>query len=127
MSLTGPGATAVTNLDGALVGVAVETGGAGPRLLSSSVVRRAVAELQRLARCRALLVSELDPSVLALLGLNTGLLVEEVREDAFVPEPSLRAGDVILEWGGEAVTTAEAFERRSDTLDPGREEAERAP
>ena len=42
MRLAGPGATAVVNLDGALVGVAVETSeaGTGPHLLSSSVVRR---------------------------------------------------------------------------------------
>ena len=44
------------------------------------------------------------------------MLVEQVRQDAFVPEPSLRAGDVILEWDGEGVTTVEAFETRTDGL-----------
>ena len=121
MRLAGPGATAVVDLDGALVGVAVDTGeaGSGPRLLSSSVVRRVVVELQRRARCRVLVVSELEPPVLALLGLESGLLVEQVRQDAFVPEPSLHAGDVILDWDGERVTTVEAFQTGTDALDPG--------
>jgi len=121
MELAGAGATAVVDLDGALVGVAVGMGEVGdrPRLLSSSAVRRVVAELQRQARCRALVVSELAPPVLALLGIESGLLVEQVRQDAFVPEPSLRAGDVIIEWNGEAVTTVGAFEAASDALGPG--------
>ena len=121
MRLAGPGATAVVDLDGALVGVAVDTAEAGapPRLLSSSVVRRVVGELQRRVRCRALVVSELEPPVLALLGIERGVLVEQVRQDAFVPEPSLRAGDVLLEWDGEAVTTVEAFETRTDALELG--------
>ena len=121
MRLTGPGATAVVDLDGALVGVAVDAGEAGaePRLLSSSAVRRVVVELQRQVRCRAFVVSELEPPVLALLGIESGVLVEQVRQDAFVPEPSLRAGDVVLEWDGEAVTTLEAFESRTDALEPG--------
>ncbi len=121
MRLDGAGATAVVNLDGALVGVAVETGdaGSGPQLLSSSVVRRVVAEIQRQDRCRALMVSELEPPVLALLGLESGLLVEYVRQDAFVPEPSLRAGDVLLDWDQETVTTVEAFETRTAALERG--------
>ena len=66
MRLRGPGATAVVNLDGALVGVAIgaEEAGAEPRLLSSSAVRRVVAELQRQVGCRVLVVSELDATVL---------------------------------------------------------------
>ncbi len=121
MRLAGAGATAVVDLDGALVGVAVESGVAGsaPQLMSSSVVRRIVAELQRQNRCRAVVVSEPDPEVLALLGLEAGLLVEQVRQDSFVPEPSLRAGDVILEWAGDAVSTVEAFETRTDGLERG--------
>ena len=121
MRLAGPGATAVVDLDGALVGVAIDRGdgGAGSRLLSSSIVRRVVAELQRQVRCRALVVSELQPPVLALLGIESGLLVEQVRQDAFVPEPSLRAGDVILEWNAEPVTTVEAFETETDALELG--------
>lgn len=121
MRLAGSGAMAIVNLDGSLVGVAVETGvpGAGPRLLSSSVVRRMVVDLQRQDRCRALVVSELDEQVLALLGIDSGLLVEHVRQDAFVPEPSLRAGDVVLNWDGEAVTTVEAFETHTNALERG--------
>ena len=121
MRLVGPGATAVVNLDGALVGVAVFTGEAGaePWLLSSSVVRRVVRDLQRQVRCRALVIAELEPTVLSLLGVESGVLVEQVRQDAFVPEPSLRAGDVILEWDGEPVSTVAAFDIRTDALESG--------
>ncbi|MDA1092380.1 MAG: hypothetical protein O3A25_03775 [Acidobacteria bacterium] len=121
MTLSGWGATAIVNLDGALVGVAV--GGAdpslGPRLFSSSAIRQVVTELQRRVPCRPLRVTPLDPEVQRLLTLDAGLLIEEVRQAAFRPEPSLRAGDVLLEWGGEPVTTVDAFERRSDALAAG--------
>ncbi len=121
MTLLGWGATAVVNLDGALVGVAIGGGDAalGTRLFSSSVVRRVVIELQRPVVCRPFAVTELDASVLELLGIDTGLLIERVRQDAFRPEPSLQAGDVLLEWGGDPVTTLEAFETRSDALGAG--------
>ena len=121
MTLLGWGATAVVNLDGALVGVAIGGGDAalGTRLFSSSVVRRVVTELQRPVVCRPFAVTELDASVLELLGIDTGLLIERVRQDAFRPEPSLQAGDVLLEWGGEPVTTLEAFETRSEALGAG--------
>ena len=121
MSVAGPGATAIVNLDGALLGVAVDRGEGtlGHSMLSSSVVLRVVAELQRQTRCRALVVSELDMPVRELLGLDGGLLIEQVRDAAFAPEPSLRPGDVILEWDGEAVTTVEDFENRSDALATG--------
>ncbi|HCD01585.1 MAG TPA: hypothetical protein DER64_13780, partial [Planctomycetaceae bacterium] len=121
MTLLGWGATAVVNLDGALVGVAIGGGDAalGTRLFSSSVVRQVVTELQRPVVCRPFAVTELDASVLELLGIDTGLLIERVRQDAFRPEPSLQAGDVLLEWGGEPVTTLEAFETRSDALGAG--------
>ena len=82
-------------------------------------MRRVVVELQRQVHCRALVVSALEPPVLALLWIERGLLVEQVRQDAFLPEPSLRAGDVILEWGGEAVTTLEAFESQRDARETG--------
>ena len=120
MRLVGPGATALVNLDGALVGVAIDPADAGgPRVLSSSEVRSMVAELQRRVRCRAFVVSDLETPVPALLGIERGLLVEQVRQDAFVPEPSIRAGDVLLDWDGEAVTTAESFWTRTDALELG--------
>ncbi len=121
MRLSGWGATAVVNLDGALVGVAIGRGDSarGARLFSSSVVRRVVTDLQRPMVCRPLAVTELGPDVLELLGIDAGLLIELVRQDAFWPEPSLQAGDVLLEWGGEPVTTVAAFETRSDALVAG--------
>ena len=121
MSLSGPGATAVVNLDGELIGMAVARGDAGqaPYLFSSSVIRRMVADLQEQRPCRALVVAALDPAALDLLGLSNGLLIEHVRQDAFYPEPSLQPGDVILEWDGQAVTTVEDFDVRSTALEPG--------
>ena len=44
-------------------------------------------------------MTELDASVLELLGSDTGLLIERVRQDAFRPGPSLQAGDVLLVQG----------------------------
>lgn len=121
MTLSDWGATAVVNLDGALVGVAIGAGDAapGPRLLSSSMVRRLVTDLQRPVLCRPLVVQALDAELLGMLELDAGLLIERVRRDAFRPEPSLRAGDVILEWAGEPVSTVEAFEALSDGLPAG--------
>jgi S1-C subfamily serine protease len=117
VSMTVPawGATAVVNLDGALVGVGISGAnpGRGPRLFSSSVVRRLVGELQRPVLCRPLEVTELGADVLELLDIDAGLLIEQVRQDAFRPEPSLHAGDILLEWGGEPVTTVDAFETRA--------------
>ena len=121
MPLSGRGVTAVVDLDGALVGVAVDRSGTGdaPLLWSSSVVRRVVNELQQQPRCRPVVVSSLDAEVLDLLGLDGGLLVERVRQDAFSPEPSLRSGDVLLEWDGEPVVTPEEFDGTLDTLEVG--------
>ena len=115
MTLPAWGATAVVNLDGALVGVGISGAdpGRGPRLFSSSVVHRLVAELQRPVLCRPLEVTELGADLLGLLDIDAGLLIEQVRQDAFRPEPSLRAGDILLEWGGEPVTTVDAFETRA--------------
>lgn len=121
MSLPSWGATAVVNLDGALVGVGISGANpmGGPRLFSSSVVRRMVAELQRPVLCRPFEVTALSTDVLELLDLEAGLLIEQVRQDAFRPEPSLRAGDILLEWGGEPVTTVEAFDTGAAASPPG--------
>ncbi len=42
-----------------------------------------------------------------------------LSRSSFLPEPSLRAGDVLLEWDGDAVTTVEAYETRTGALVPG--------
>lgn len=121
MPLSGRGVTAVVDLDGSLVGVAVDRSDTGdaPLLWSSSVVRRVVNELQERPPCRPLVVSSLGAEVLDLLGLEGGLLIEQVRQDAFFPEPSLRSGDVLLEWDGEPVVTPEEFDGSLDTLEAG--------
>lgn len=119
--LSSTGASAVVDLDGELVGVALGGAALGERtrLLSSSAVRRAVVELQRVDRCRAISVAALSPEVIALLDIEQGLLVEQVRAEAFVPEPSLRPGDIILEWDGEPVESVDAFNVRSDAIEAG--------
>lgn len=121
MPLSGRGVTAVVDLDGALIGVAVDRSDTGdaPLLWSSSVVRRVVNELQERPPCRPVVVSSLGAEVLDLLGLEGGLLIEQVRQEAFFPEPSLRSGDVLLEWDGEPVVTPEAFDGSLDTLEAG--------
>ena len=54
-----------------------------------------------------------------MLGLQTGVLIECVHEPAFEPEPSLRAGDVLLEWAGEPLESAAQFYELYDLQEAG--------
>ena len=46
-------------------------------------------------------------------------MIEYVHPAAFHPEPSLRGGDILLEWGEEDVTSAEQFRQLYDAGVPG--------
>ena len=108
---------AVVDLDGALIGVTYRAPD-GARTLSVDALRRVIGRMQRSERCRAIAVSALNTGVLELLATD-GLLIEHVVAEAFVPEPSLRPGDVLLEWDGAPVTTVDDFHARYDALDAG--------
>ena len=113
--MTGP--AAVVDLDGLLIGVSYLTPD-GPRTVPIEVFRRELAGITQQEPCRAISVSSLDADVQDLLGTH-GLLIDRVVASAFVPEPSLRAGDVLIEWNGEPVTTAEGFEAGYDAVGAG--------
>ena len=119
ISLPPPGAdpAAVIDLDGMLVGVTWH-GPDGARTLSIGELRRLMGRMTGPEPCRAISVVPLDPAVLDLLE-TPGLLIDHVVSEAFRPEPSLRPGDVLVEWNGEPVASVDAFRASYDALEPG--------
>lgn len=115
--LAGEAVAAVVDLDGVLVGVTYPAPD-GPRTLTVHTLRRLVDRMQRSEPCRAIAVSVPSAAVLELLQAE-GLLVEHVVAEAFVPEPSIQPGDVLVEWDGEPVTSVEAFHASYDALGAG--------
>ncbi|MEE8130036.1 MAG: hypothetical protein V3T48_07105 [Vicinamibacterales bacterium] len=109
---------AVVTLDGELVGVAYTTPG-GHRVISSTALLSLIEELETETVCRSIEVADLDESVSTVLALQTGVLVEWVHEPAFDPEPSLWAGDVLLEWAGEPLESAAQFNELYDAQEAG--------
>ena len=113
-----PALAAVVNLDGALLGV-VHATPSGPRVTSSTSMLRMIEGFQVEEVCRGLEVADLDEAVRERFVIERGVLVEYVNPAAFHPEPSLRGGDVLLEWGEEDVTSAEQFRQLYDAGTPG--------
>ena len=109
---------AVVTLDGELVGVAYTTPG-GHRVISSTALLSLIEELETETVCRSIEVAELDESVSTVLALQTGVLIEWVHEPAFDPEPSLWAGDVLLEWAGEPLESAAQFNELYNAQEAG--------
>ena len=112
------GVSAVVDLDGALVGVMYGSPN-GPRSLTVGSLRRVIDRMAQVEPCRAIAVSRIDDQALPLLGVDRGLLVANVVEEAFVPEPSLQSGDVLLDWAGEPITTVDNFIERYDAAGAG--------
>lgn len=111
------GLAAVVDLDGLLVGVTYLAPD-GARTVAIDAFRRRLDQLAQPEPCRAISVAQLDVGVLDLLG-RRGLLIDKVVASAFVPEPSLRPGDVLIEWNGEPVNSVEGFEATYDALEAG--------
>ena len=109
---------AVVDLDGALLGL-VYRAPAGRRAVSSTGLLRLIERLQAETVCRGIEVADLDDAVREALVLEGGVLIEYVHREAFVPEPSLRGGDILVEWAGERVQSAEEFERLYDAQAAG--------
>lgn len=109
---------AVVNLDGALLGVAYETP-AGRRVITATRMLRLIEDLRAESVCRALEVADLAPAVRERFVIERGVLIEYVHAEAFHPAPSLRGGDILLEWNGEDVTSAEQFRQLYDAAPPG--------
>ena len=109
---------AVVNLDGALVGVAYGTPD-GPRVVTSTEMLGLLEALQTETRCRGVSVSDLSADVRSLIDVEVGVLVELVDTAAFEPQASLRGGDILIEWGGKPIDSAEQFMEFYDGQEPG--------
>ncbi len=112
------GAAAIVDLNGELLGVAVE-GTAEPRMIAWPTIRALLERLSSGEPCRAIEVSDLDAAAMEILKLSRGVLVEAVRSDAFESAASVRAGDILLDWAGEPVTDAAGFPALYDAAEAG--------
>ena len=111
-------AAAVVNLDGALLGLSYAIPN-GRRVISTPEILSLIEKLQAETVCRSVEVATLDESVRDVLVIEDGVLVEYVHREAFHAEPSLLGGDILFEWAGEKVESAEQFERLYDAQIPG--------
>ena len=109
---------AVVNLDGEMVGLAYKTD-SGHRVISATELLSLINDLEQETVCRGIEVVDLTEAVSTLLAIQTGVLIEFVHAEAFEPEPSLRAGDVLLEWAGESLQSAEQFHGLYDVQEAG--------
>lgn len=110
---------ALVNLDGELIGIAVHSDGEPIRYWSYEEVARTVARLASDATCRAFGVAPLDPEVAERLGVSSGVVVASIHPGALGPQPAVRPGDVLLQWGGESVPDVATFEALYDGAAPG--------
>jgi S1-C subfamily serine protease len=112
-------AGAIVDLDGELVGMAVETDD-GMRVHSSQAVLQMMARLQGNRKCHAIEVSDLDAEVHKLLRVRNGVLVERVSWDSFRPEPSIHPGDVLIEWDGRRLSNRWDFHQSYEQQEAGK-------
>ena len=110
-------AAAVLDLDGGMVGFAYSSPH-GPRVVTTTRMLALVDALQAETICRSIEVSALTDDVRQRLGLDSGVLVEYLVTESFAPEPSLRPGDVLLEWGGTPLESVEQFTQLYDAQAP---------
>ena len=111
-------AAALVDLDGELAGVAVRIGGK-MQVLSSDMIPSVVDRLAHGSICQAIEVADLSEEALARLGAATGVFVEHVVAEAFVPEPSIREGDILLNWDDRDVMSADLFGGLYAATEPG--------
>ena len=109
---------AIADLDGGLLGVAFE-GTDGLKTIPAHKVRDIARQASETPPCISIETQDLDEQVRTILGVRQGVFVERVNEEAFYPEPSVRAGDIISRWAGETVATREAFEQAYLAQEPG--------
>jgi len=99
---------AIVDLDGDLVGISIPADG-GRKTLAADGVNRLVDQLTAGGYCQAIETGDLSDEALRLLGMRGGVLIERVVARAFWPEPSLKEGDVLLDWDGQAVASTALF------------------
>ncbi len=110
--------SAIVDLDGRLVGACYDRRGRS-RVLSAGALLRLTERLQASPFCRTIEVGEITASVRQALGVKGGVVVERILQDAWDARPSIRAGDLLLEWNGQAVDTPDDFERNYEATPPG--------
>lgn len=103
---------AVVDLDGAVFALVTESGGVRRSLSVQSVIEQ-IEAVRSAPGCRALEVSVPpgDPT-----GAPRGLRVDAVVDGAFAGETTPRVGDVLVEWDGRPVSTADELQRRNQAL-----------
>ena len=109
---------AMVDLDGALVGIAYKTP-AGHKMISSTRLLSLIEEIETETVCRGIEVSDLGSAVFEMLVIQSGVLIEYVSAEAFAPRPSLHAGDVLLEWAGQSIQSADQFRDLYDAQEAG--------
>lgn len=109
---------AIADLDGGLLGVAFE-GKGGLNVIPAHKVRDLARQASETPPCISIETQDLGEQVRTLLGVTEGVFVERVNKEAFFPEPSIQAGDIIFRWAGEAVPTRQAFEQAYLAEEPG--------
>jgi len=109
---------ALVDLDSELAGVAIPDSG-DVHVLAYDELAELIERLTTGAICQAIEVADLGEEILGLLGVGAGVAVESVRADAFLPQPSLEGGDIILEWNGSSVSTSEEFAGLYAESEPG--------
>ena len=109
---------AIVNLDGAMVGFAYASE-MGHRVVTTTELLGLIEALQTESLCRSVEVSDIDDDIRSRLGIESGVLIEYVRPEGFAQEPSLRGGDVLLEWGDTPLDSAEQFAALYDAQTSG--------
>ena len=75
--------------------------------------------IQERRPCLSIETTDLTEEVRGILRVRSGVLVERVRQDAFLPEPSVQAGDILLRWDGKEVNGAEEWKQIYGDQEPG--------
>jgi S1-C subfamily serine protease len=109
---------AIVDLDGKLVAVTTKTDH-GRTILPADRLPKMIQDLAEGSFCQAIEVGDLDEEAARLLGVSGGVLVERVHGEAFMPEPSIRAGDILLRWGDAPVTSADEYRELYRAQEPG--------
>jgi PDZ domain len=110
--------SAIVDLDGRLVGVCYDRRGRS-RVLSAGALFRLAERLQASPLCRSIEVGEITASVREALGVKGGVVVERILQDAWAARPSIRPGDLLLEWNGKPVGSSGEFQKGYEDTPPG--------
>ena len=109
---------AIVDLDGGLLGVAVESS-SGVRVLSARTVEQIISGLSERRACVSIETRNLSDDVRGILKVRSGVLVERVHREAYLPEPSILPGDILLRWAGRELTEAGDWEQLYGDQEPG--------